>query len=140
MLDWRIHWGNIHNDFIVNLFLIWCFTLIDFCLRNFEFDVSSWEFRVKGGWAVRIRKSFFDVLKSYMWRNSYLKEFLYMYICKNVYTCTYCIYAVLFRFNSSPKKSFVSCDYCFWLVVCQNLIVSKTNVWTFISKYPDKIY
>ena len=47
---------------------------------------------------------------------------------------------LFFRLQTSPKKLFVSCDYCF-LFVCLILMVSKPNVSNvefLIFKYPKK--
>ena len=47
---------------------------------------------------------------------------------------------LFFRFQTSPKKLYVSCDYCF-LFVCLTPMVSKANAWNvecLIFKYPKK--
>ena len=44
MLDWSIDWRHIYNDFIVNLFLIWCLNIFDFCLHNCKFCIGSRKF------------------------------------------------------------------------------------------------
>ena len=54
----------------------------------------------------------------------------------------YILYMLLlfFRFQASPKKLFVSCDYCL-LFVCLFLMVSNASSWNaecLISKYPKK--
>ena len=44
--------------------LICCFTLLDFCLRNPKFDISSREIMWEDGRGVHYRKSFLDMLKN----------------------------------------------------------------------------
>ena len=39
MLHRKIDWGYVYNGFIVNLFLIWFLTFLNFCSRNFKFAI-----------------------------------------------------------------------------------------------------
>ena len=59
-----------------------------------------WEDRA----AVLVRK---DMLKSQMWRNSYIGEFLQADLVRTVYICCF------FRFDASTKRLFVSLNYHF---------------------------
>ena len=56
--------------------------------------------------AVHVRK---DMLKSQMWRNSYIEEFLQDDLVHAVCISVY-IY-ILFRFHVSPKMLFISSNY-----------------------------
>ena len=134
-LDWSMYWGYIYNVFIVNLFLIWSFTLFDICLRSPKLDVSSWEFVWKGWGAVHVRKGFFDMLKKQMWQNSYYKEFLLF--------ATYCIYAVfldliLQYFNILvPKRYFTAQKMKFFIKDFFRKCVqirSFLRIWSYLLK------
>ena len=87
-----------------------------------------WEDRV----AVHVRE---DMLKSQMWRNSCIGEFLLAKLVHTVYTCCF------FRFDASLKKLFVSCNYHV-LFACLAPMVFKVNtaniqyLWN-IFRYPD---
>ena len=87
---------------------------------------------------MHVRKDFFDMLKSQMWQNrwsgaSVLGDFVhtvyiyrYIYIYIYIYIYTYIYLFVLFRFDTSPEKLFVSCHY-HALFVCLEVMVCKVN-------------
>ena len=132
-LDWRMFWGYINNDFILNLFLAWYFTLSEFRLCNVKLDFSSREFVWELGDLCHVGD--FCARKTLTCWRARCNETASL---KNFYN-TYCTYVVIFKFNTSPKKFFV---YCF-LFVCLILTVSEANAWNIeylIFKYLDKIY
>ena len=55
--------------------------------------------------ALHVEKTFLDMLKSQVWENSKIKEFLLVDIC--------CIFAFFLEFKISPKRLFASYDYFF---------------------------
>ena len=59
--------GYIYNDFILGLFVTWCFTLFDFCLCNFKLGVGSREFLWEDWRALHARKDFLYMLKIQVW-------------------------------------------------------------------------
>ena len=94
------------------------FNFSNFCLRNYKFDISSREFVWEDGGAVM--KSFLDMLKNQIWQNSYFKD--------SLLNGPHCIFAAPFRFNTNPKKLFLSYDYCF-LVCLSDFYVSEA-IWS----------
>ena len=84
-----------------------------------------WEDRV----AVHVRK---DMLKSQMWRNSCIGEFILVYLAHTVYICFF------FRFGTSPKNLFVSCNYHVLFVCVAHMVfmVNTANIqysWIFLD-------
>ena len=92
---------------------------------GFDFSVI---FQIDGQ-AENVRKGFCDMQRNQVQQN--LKANL-----KSCYILH--IQTVLFRFNASPKKPFVSCD-CFCLSVCLLLTVSVANELNIQIKYIRKI-
>ena len=73
-----------------------------------------------GSSSCTVRKDFLGMLKSQMWGNSWLAEFLLADLIHAVFI--YC----LFRIDASPKRLFVSCHYHV-LFVCLALKMFKVN-------------
>ena len=68
-----------------------------------------------------MRKDFLGMLKSQIWRKSYFREFLFANLLHTVYM-------LIFRFDTSPKKLLVSCDYHVLFVIWLAMVCKVNDV------------